>query len=69
MERQLESGKPKARAKVQQILEFWKVGRELARVRGPGQLPGEEQEACAALWAEVDALDKSVRTAATGSRC
>ncbi len=62
--RQLESGTPKARTKVEQILEFWKVGQVLAGVRGPealAKLPDEERKAWRALWTEVDALAKKAQ--------
>ena len=57
--RQLESGVPKTRVTVQQILQYWKVDRNLAGVRDPerlARLSDEEQRSWKTLWAEADAL-------------
>jgi len=60
--RQLESGTAEARAKVQQILDFWKVDRDLAGARDPellAKLPENEQPSWRSLWAEADAVAKN----------
>ena len=55
----LENGEPKDRTQVQQRLEHWQQDGDLAGIREPAavsRLPGEEQQACRKLWAEVEAL-------------
>ena len=61
--RPLESGTSEARAKVQQLIAFWKVNRDLARVQNPAlaQLPDYEQMAWRAVWAEAGALERQAR--------
>jgi serine/threonine-protein kinase len=56
---QLQSGKPEDRAEVLQHLRHWQVDTDLAGLReedAVAKLPGEEQEACRKLWADVTAL-------------
>jgi tetratricopeptide (TPR) repeat protein len=53
------SGPPQARQSVAQTLQHWKADLDLAGMRDPAalaKLPEAEQNACRALWAEVDAL-------------
>jgi serine/threonine-protein kinase len=55
----LASGPPQARQHVAQTLQHWKADPDLAGLREPAalaKLPEAEQNACRALWAEVDAL-------------
>ena len=55
----LESGPPQARQAISRTLQHWKADTDLAGLRDPaavGELPEDEQKACRALWAEVDAL-------------
>ena len=55
----LESGSPQARQAIPQTLQQWKADTDLAELRdAPNlvKLPDDEQKACRALWAEVDAL-------------
>jgi tetratricopeptide (TPR) repeat protein len=55
----LESGRPRDRQLVRQRLEGWQGDHDLAGLRDLAamvRLPGEEQEACKQLWAEVQAL-------------
>jgi serine/threonine-protein kinase len=55
----LEKGPPQARQAIPQTLQHWKVDTDLAGLRDAGaleRLPEDEQKACRALWAEVDAL-------------
>ncbi len=62
----LESGPPQARQSISETLQHWKADRDLAGLRDPaalGKLPEDEQKACRALWAEVDALLKKARDA------
>jgi tetratricopeptide (TPR) repeat protein len=57
----LESGKPKERDHVSALLQYWQLDPALAGIRGPqalARLPGNEQEACRQLWADVAALQK-----------
>jgi tetratricopeptide (TPR) repeat protein len=57
--RQAETGKPEAKALVTQQLQHWKIDTDLTGIREERAiraLPDEEQKACRALWAEVDAL-------------
>jgi hypothetical protein len=57
--RQAETGKPDAKALVSQQLQHWKADTDLASIRDETAikaLPDDEQKACRALWAEVDAL-------------
>jgi hypothetical protein len=57
--RQAETGKPEAKALVSQKLQLWKADTDLAGIRdetGIKALRDDEQKACRALWAEVDAL-------------
>jgi hypothetical protein len=42
-------------------LQHWKADADLAGLRDPATLPEDEQKACRALWAEVDALLAKVR--------
>ncbi|MFI5460715.1 MAG: tetratricopeptide repeat protein, partial [Isosphaerales bacterium] len=53
------SGPAQARHAISQTLQHWKVDIDLAGLRDPAalaKLPENEQKACRALWAEVDAL-------------
>jgi len=55
----LESGSPQARSSVAEALQSWRVVPDLAGLRDQAalaKLPDDEQKACRALWAEVDAL-------------
>ena len=55
----LESGPPQARPFIAQTLQHWKADPDLAGLRDPAalaELPEDEQKACRALWADVDAL-------------
>jgi hypothetical protein len=55
----LEGGSPQARQAISQTLQHWKVDTDLAGLRDAAamvKLPDDEQKACRALWAEVDAL-------------
>jgi len=55
----LGSGPPQVRQSIQQALQHWKVDTDLAGLRDAAalaKLPENEQKACRALWAEVDAL-------------
>jgi hypothetical protein len=64
--KQLETGKPKDRATVQQKMRHWKSDRDLAAIRDKdavSTLPAEEQEACKKLWADVDTLLQKAATA------
>jgi serine/threonine-protein kinase len=57
--KQAESGPPQARRFVVQTLQHWKADADLAGIRDQAALaniPGGEQKAYRALWAEVDAL-------------
>jgi hypothetical protein len=68
--RQAKTGKPEAKALVSQQLQHWKANTDLAGIRDETALkalPDEEQKACRALWAEVDALLAKAR-AGTASR-
>jgi Flp pilus assembly protein TadD len=68
--RQAETGNPEARALVSQQLQHWKADTDLAGIRDETAikaLPADEQKACRALWAEVEALLARVR-ANTASR-
>jgi Flp pilus assembly protein TadD len=56
---QAEGGKPEAKGIVVQTLRHWKDDSDLAGLRDEAALkalPEEEQAACRALWAEVDAV-------------
>jgi serine/threonine-protein kinase len=60
----LENGPPQARQSIPQTLQHWKADPDLAGLRDPAalvKLPEEEQKACRALWAEVDALVAKAR--------
>jgi serine/threonine-protein kinase len=60
----LASGPPQARQSVAQTLQHWKADPDLAGIRDQdalAKLPTDEQNACRALWAEVDALLTKVR--------
>jgi Flp pilus assembly protein TadD len=62
----LESGPPQARQSIAQTLDHWKADPDLAGLRDSAaraKLPESEQNACRALWAEVDALRKRARAA------
>jgi len=55
----LESGPPQARPAVLQTLQHWKADTDLAGLRDEAplaKLPADQQKACRALWAEVEAL-------------
>ncbi len=55
----LESGPPQSRLPIHQTLRHWKADPDLVGLRDKGALakvPKEEQKACRALWAQVDAL-------------
>ncbi|MFI5460714.1 MAG: tetratricopeptide repeat protein [Isosphaerales bacterium] len=55
----LDSGPPQARQSISKTLQHWKADADLAGLRDPAalaKLPENEQKACRALWAEVDAL-------------
>ena len=68
--RQAETGKPEAKALVTQQFQHWRVDTDLAGIRDETAikaLPDDEQKACRALWAEVDALLAKAR-AGTASR-
>ncbi len=55
----LEGGPPQARAFIAQTLRHWKADPDLAGLRDPGplaRLSRDEQDACRALWKDVDAL-------------
>ena len=55
----LESGPPQARSVHLLTLQHWKADPDLAGLRDQAalaKLPEDEQKACRALWAEVDAL-------------
>jgi serine/threonine-protein kinase len=68
--RQAETDKPEARALVSQKLQHWKEDTDLTGIRDDTAiktLPGDEQKACRALWAEVDDLLARAR-AGTESR-
>ena len=57
--KQAETGKAEAKALVSQKLKHWKADSDLAGIRDEtalAALPEDEQKACRALWAEVDAL-------------
>jgi hypothetical protein len=62
----LDSGDPKARAAVAQILRHWKGDSDLAGVRDAdvlSALPEAERKEWQALWADVDALLKKAEDA------
>ena len=64
----VDSGPPQARPFVSQTLKHWKADTELAGIRDPAvldKLPADEQNTCAALWAEVDALVKKAQVSAS----
>ena len=55
----MESGSPRARQPILKMLQHWKADPDLAGLRDPGAIstiPEEEQKACHALWARVNAL-------------
>jgi predicted Zn-dependent protease len=55
----LENEPPQARQVISQTLQHWKADADLAGLRDRAamdKLPDDEQKACRALWAEVDAL-------------
>ena len=55
----LASGPPQVRQAITQTLQHWKADTDLAGLRDAAalaKLPDDEQKACRALWAEVDAL-------------
>ena len=57
--RQAETGKPEANALVTQQFQHWRVDTDLAGIRDEAAikaLPDDEQKACRALWAEVEAV-------------
>jgi eukaryotic-like serine/threonine-protein kinase len=54
-----ESAQPQAKSPIAKTLQHWKADPDLAGLRDPGsldKLPKDEQDACRALWKEVDAL-------------
>jgi tetratricopeptide (TPR) repeat protein/tRNA A-37 threonylcarbamoyl transferase component Bud32 len=60
----LETGKPQARAAVQQQLRHWQRDADLAGIRDAAwlvSLPDKELQACRQLWADVAALLKRAR--------
>jgi hypothetical protein len=62
--KQLESGKPTARAEVQRTLRHWQRDPDLAGIRDEAkvaQLPEAEREACRRLWSDVEALLERAR--------
>ena len=66
----LEDGQPPARPSVIETLQHWKTDTELAGLRDAGalaKLSGDEQKACRALWARVDALLSKVQDAKPNS--
>ena len=55
----LEGCSPQARRSIAQTLQHWKADTDLAGLRDAAalaKLPDDEQKACRALWAELDAL-------------
>lgn len=55
----MESGSPRARQPILKMLQHWKADPDLTGLRDPGAISTiteEEQKACHALWARVDAL-------------
>jgi hypothetical protein len=68
--KQAQTGKPEVKSRVGQSLQRWKADTDLAGIRDETAikaLPDDEQKACRALWAEVDALLAKAR-AGTASR-
>ncbi len=64
----LESGPPQARPAIAQTLQHWKADTDLNGLRDAAalaKLPEDEQKACRALWAGVDALLAKSRQATT----
>ncbi len=62
----LEKGTPAARQSISKTLQHWQTDPDLAGVRDAAalaKLSEDEQKACRALWAEVDALLKKARDA------
>ncbi len=62
--RQVAAGPQQARAAVVQILQHWKADTDLAGIRegtALAKLPQDEQKACRALWAEVEAVLKKAQ--------
>ncbi len=60
----LEKAPPAARQAMSQMLQHWKADSDLAGLRDPAllaKLPADEQKACRAFWADVDALLAKVR--------
>jgi hypothetical protein len=60
----LASGPPQSRQFVAQTLQHWKADPDLAGIRDHAvlaKLPAAEQNACRALWSDVDALLTKVR--------
>jgi hypothetical protein len=54
-----QTGPPKARESIAKTLQHWKANPDLAGLGEPGSAekhPKDEQNACRALWNEVDAL-------------
>jgi len=61
-----ESGPSQARQSIPQTLQHWKADSDLAGIRDEAalaRLPEDEQKACRALWAELDALLKRATNA------
>jgi eukaryotic-like serine/threonine-protein kinase len=68
--KQAETGKAEAKALVSKTLQDWKTDTDLAGIRDETAiktLSDDEQKACRALWAEVEALQAKAR-AGTASR-
>jgi WD40 repeat protein/tetratricopeptide (TPR) repeat protein len=62
---QLKQGKLEDRVDVQEKLRHWQNDVDLASLRDPDEvrkLPGDEQELCSKLWAEVEAILREART-------
>jgi tetratricopeptide (TPR) repeat protein len=65
MSKQVETAKPEDRSALGQTLRDWKSDPELAGIRdvlGVKSLPEDDQKACRALWADVDALLRKVES-------
>ena len=55
----LKSGPPRSRQPISRVLRHWKIDPDLSSLRDPAalaRLPEDQQKACRALWAQVDAL-------------
>jgi tetratricopeptide (TPR) repeat protein len=63
--RQLQSGQPADRGRIQEKLRRWQQDKDLAGIRDAAalaELPAEERKALAQLWADVAALRKKAET-------